>query len=306
MLAVNMIPAVWVPPAPVRELRALISHRQRLIGQQTRLKNQLRSLLHRQHLVPPGGQLFAAANRPWWLGLSLSPSEKLRLRQDLTLLDQLAPLIAEVEAELQCLSLAEPWAQDVPYLLQLPGIGLLTAMTILSAIGPIDRFPTAKKLVGYAGLGAKVHASGLTHRTGGITKQGRRELRRVLVEAAWTAVRYDQHWQNQFESLAQRIGRRRRKAIVAIARKLLVVIWHVLYHRRVDRQADPDRVVRYFLAWGRQARVFSRLGLKASAFARQQLDVLGIGQELSLITFSATYRLPPSSLPATDEPTSSA
>jgi transposase len=293
LLAVNMIPAVWVPPAPVRELRALISHRQRLIGQQTRLKNQLRSLLHRQHLVPPGGQLFAAANRPWWLGLSLSPSEKLRLRQDLTLLDQLAPLIAEVEAELNRLSLAEPWAQDVPYLLQLPGIGLLTAMTILSAIGQIDRFPTAKKLVGYAGLGAKVYASGLTHRTGGITKQGRRELRRVLVEAAWTAVRYDQHWQSQFESLAYRIGPE--KAIVAIARKLLVVIWHVLTAQVADRRAVPQQVARYFIHWGRQLRVKSTLGLKASEFARQQLDRLGIGQELEQVPYgTVTYRLPPS------------
>jgi transposase len=105
----------------------------------------------------------------------------------------------------------------VPYLLQLPGIGLITAMTILSAIGQIERFPTAKKLVGYAGLGAKVHPSGQTHRTGGITKQGRRELRRVLIEAAWTAVRYDQHWHEQFERLAYRIGAQ--KAIVAIARK---------------------------------------------------------------------------------------
>jgi len=293
LLAVNMIPAVWVPPAPVRELRALISHRQRLISQQTRLKNQLRSLLHRQHLVPPDGPLFGVANRPWWLGLSLSPSEKLRARQDLTLLDQLAPLIAEVEAELNRLSLAEPWAQDVPYLLQLPGIGLLTAMTILSAIGQIDRFPTAKKLVGYAGLGAKVHASGLTHRTGGITKQGRRELRRVLIEAAWTAVRYDQYWQSQFESLAYRIGPE--KAIVAIARKLLVVIWHVLTARVADRRAVPQQVARYFIHWGRQLRVKSTLGLKASEFARQQLDRLGIGQDLEQVPYSTfTYRLPPS------------
>ena len=112
-------------------------------------------------------------------------------------------------------------------------------------------------------------------------------------------VRFDPAWEEQFERLAQRIGRR--KAIVAIARKLLVVIWHVLYHRRVDRQADPERVVRYFLAWGRQAKAFARLGLKASEFARQQLDVLGIGQELpALITFGVTYRLPPSSLPVVE------
>jgi len=114
----------------------------------------------------------------------------------------------------------------------------MTAMTILSAIGEIERFPTAKKLVGYAGLGAKIHASGLSFRTGGITKQGRKELRWVLPEAAWTAVRYDQHWQQQFEQLTYRLGRE--KAIVAIARKLLVIIWPVLTARVADRRAVPQ------------------------------------------------------------------
>jgi transposase len=296
LLAVGMIPAIWVPPPHVRELRALIHHRQRLISQQTRIKNQLQSLLHRHHLVPPGGQLFSAANRPWWLGLSLTSSEKLRLRQDLILLDQLNPLITEVEDELNRLTLAEPWADQVPYLLQLPGIGLITAMTILSAIGQIDRFPTAKKLVGYAGLGAKAHSSGQTHRTGGITKQGRRELRRVLIEAAWTAVRYDQHWQQQFERLAYHIGRE--KAIVAIARKLLVVIWHVLTAKVADRRAEPQQVARYFIHWGRQLRVKTTLGIKASQFARQQLDRLGLGQELERVPYgTVTYCLPPATTP---------
>jgi transposase len=304
LLAVGMIPAVWVPPEPVRELRALISHRQRLIAQQTRIKNRLQSALHRHHLVPPGGKLFAAANRAWWLGLNLSASEKLRLRQDLILLDQLEPLISQVETEINRLSLADPWAEQTPYLLQLPGIGLLTAMTIQSAIGQIERFPTAKKLVGYAGLGAKVHASGQTHRTGGITKQGRKELRRVLIEAAWTAVRYDQHWKEQFEHLAYRIGRQ--KAIVAIARKLLVIIWHVLTAKVADRKAQPQQVARYFIGWGRQLRVKSTLGLKASQFARQMLDRLQLGQELERVPYGCvTYRLPPAApvqpadLPAT-------
>ena len=292
LLAVGMIPAVWVPPLHVRELRGLINHRQRLISQQTRLKNRLQSLLHRQHVLPPGGQLFAAANRAWWLGLSLSSSEKLRLRQDLILLDQLAPLITEVETEINRLSLAEPWAELTPYLLQLPGIGLLTAMTILSAIGDIRRFPSAKKLVGYAGLGAKIHASGQTHRTGGITKQGRKELRAILVEAAWIAIRYNQRWQEQFEHLAFRIGRQ--KAIVAIARKLLVVIWHVLSAKVADRKADPQQVARFFISWGRQLRVKTTVGLKASEFARQQLDRLELGQELERVAYgNVTYCLPP-------------
>lgn len=295
LLSVNLIPPVWVPAQPVRDLRALISHRQRLISQQTRSKNRLRSLLQRQHIISPGGELFSQSQRTWWSSLPLSASEKLRARHDLLILDQLGPLISEVEAELNRLSLAEPWAEQVPYLLQLPGIGLLSAMTILSAIGQIERFPSAKKLVGYAGLGAKIHASGQTHRTGGITKQGRKELRRVLIEAAWIAVRYDQHWQEQFEHLAYHIGRE--KAIVAIARKLLVVIWHVLSTKVADRKAEPQQVARFFIRWGRQLRVKSTMGLKASEFARQMLDRLELGQELERVPYGCvTYCLPPSAL----------
>ena len=96
-----------------------------------------------------------------------------------------------------------------------------------------------------------------------------------MVEAAWIAIRYDQKWKAQFDRLAHRIGRK--KAIVAIARKLLVVVWHTLSKKRVDRQADPIRVTKYFLAWARQAQSFKRLDLKAPAFARKQLDLLGIG-----------------------------
>ena len=283
LLLVNMIPAVWVPPTHVRELRALISHGQRLISQQTRTKNQLRSLLQRLHIVPTDGDLFAQASRPWWLKLELSSSEKLRMRQDLLILDHLSPLIQEVETEIERLSIAEPWAEQGPFLLQLPGIGLVTAMTILSAIADIRRFPSAKKLVGYAGLGAKVHSSGQTHRSGGMTKQGRKELRAVLIEAAWIAVRYNQGWREQFEALAFRIGRQ--KAIVAIARKLLVVSWHVLSAKVADRQAEPQQVARFFIRWGRQLRVKTTLGIKASEFARQQLDRLEVGQELQRVPY---------------------
>jgi transposase len=299
LLAAGLVPEVWVPPTHVRDLRALIAHRRRLISQQTQCKNRLQSVLHRNHIVPSDGKLYHPDNHNWWLKLELASGDKLRVRQELIMLQQLDTLITETTDELHRLSLSEPWREQLPYLIQLPGIGVLTAMYILSAVGDIARFASAKKLVGYSGLGARIHASGLTFRTGGITKQGRKELRTALIEAAWITVRFDPAWKAQFERLAQRIGRR--KAIVAIARKLLVVTWHVLYYRRVDRQADPERAVRYFLAWGRQAKVYSRLGLKASEFARQQLDVLGIGQELSRITFGAAYCLPPSSLPVSEQ-----
>jgi transposase len=78
----------------------------------------------------------------------------------------------------------DPWVKQVPFLVQLPGLGVLSAMRILAAIGEISRFPSAKHLVGYAGLGASVHQSGETNRGGRITKEGRSDLRGIMVEAA--------------------------------------------------------------------------------------------------------------------------
>ena len=83
-------------------------------------------------------------------------------------------------------------------------------------------------------------ASGQTYHTGPITKQGRRELRTVLVEAAWSAVAHHPFWKAQFERLVPSLGKG--KAIVAIARKLLVVVWHVLTQQDVS-EADRIRLV---------------------------------------------------------------
>jgi transposase len=230
LLRADKLPEVWVPPMHVRDLRALLSHRRRLVALQTTAKNRLHSVLHRLNLKPPGGDLFARKQREWWKELELSATERLRVEQDLATLEHIEPQIGQVDAELRRLSTSEQWADQVPYLVQLPGIGLLTAMTILGAIGDITRFGAAKQLVGYAGLGAGVHASGKTHRDKGITKQGRRDLRFVLVEAARVAVQTHPYWKREFGRLATRIGEH--KAVVAIARKLLTAVWHVLMARK--------------------------------------------------------------------------
>jgi transposase len=294
LLAAGLIPAVWVPPVEVRELRGLIAHRRRLINLRTQARNRLHSVLQRHNVIPPGSGLFAANQRTWWDTLALPSVEKLRVRQELAMLDHLEPQLAEVETELLRLSTTEPWAAQVPFLVQLPGVGVLTAMVLLSAIGEIDRFAHAKQLVGYSGLGASVHASGQTHRTGGITKQGRRELRGAMVEAAWAAVEHAPHWKEQFERLAVRIGKR--KAIVAIARKLLVVVWHVLAEHQADRHGEAELVARKFMNWGTQHRTATRQGLSRAAFVRKQLDHIGGGLDLQAFKYGGqSYVLPPSS-----------
>jgi hypothetical protein len=214
--------------------------------------------------------------------LELSLTERLRVGQDLATLDHLAPQLAAVEAQLHRLSTSAPWAEQVPYLVQLPGIGLISTMIVLSAIGDSTRFGTASQLVGYAGLSAGVHDSGQTHRTGRITKEGRRELRAILVEAAHTAARTSPYWRQEFARLARRIGDK--KAIVALARKLLVVIWHVLMGQTADERADAERVAFKLMVWAWKLTDEQRGGLSSRQFIRAHLIRLGLGHDLRHIT----------------------
>jgi hypothetical protein len=123
-------------------------------------------------------------------------------------------------------------------------------------------------------LGGRIHASGQVFRQGSITKRGRPELRFVLVEAAWAATRSSPVWRQRFARLEARIGRL--KAIVAIARKLLVVIWHVLTKQEPDQHADVATVTRSFQRWGQRHRLARQQGTTAQAFAQAQLAQVGL------------------------------
>lgn len=290
LLAANLIPAVWVPPTEVRELRALVAHRKRLVQQRTQAGNRLHGVLHRHNLILPAGKPFAAHQRDWWLRLDLPPSEKLRVQQDLSLLQSLEELVKEVEAELGRLSTCELWVKQVPFLVQLPGLGVLSVMSVLAAIGEITRFPSAKHLVGYAGLGESRHDSGETHRGGHITKEGRSDLRGVMVEAAWVAVEHHPHWKAQFERLGTRIGKQ--KAIVAIARKLLVTIWHVLTEQEADINAHVEAVARKLMNWIAHTGTTSGKKRDRLLLLYEQLDRLGLSEEVEQVEYyGSTYRL---------------
>jgi hypothetical protein len=196
-------------------------------------------------------------------------------------------------------ALGESAAKDerIPLLIQLPGIGLLTAITVLAAIGDIRRFPDADHLVGYAGLGASVHESGGVRNTGHITKHGRRDLRRVLVDAANHAVQDHPFWKTELARLQPRLGRSR--TVVRIARQLLLAVWHVLAREVADRHADAGTVAGSLLNTAYRMRVANLPGgMSAKQWVRHELDRLGIGRELSEIPWTSKKRikLPPSSL----------
>jgi transposase len=272
--AAGMLTGVWIPPHEVRDLRSLIARREKMVRLSTMAKNRLHSSLHRNHLIAPESP-FAPEQRTWWESLPLSETEQFLVRADLDMLEFAQKQVGQVE---DCLKQESAGDERMPLLVQLPGVAMLTAITILAAIGDITRFPNAKKLVGYAGLGT------------------RRDLRRAMVNAANHAVEHHVHWKKELERMESHLGRS--KAIVAIARKLLVAVWHVLNEQVADRFANPRDVANSFFRYAYKVGVHNLPeGQSALSFTRDQLDRLKLGQDLLVVPVGAKkHKLPPSKL----------
>jgi len=217
----------------------------------------------------------------WWdAQKNISPLEKLQIRQELVLLQEVEKLKGVVDEELERQSTGAVWGKQALQLMQLPGVGFVVAMTVLSAIGDISRFESARKLLGYAGIGAGVHDSGKTHKEKKITKKGRKELRWAMVEAAWRAVRSSPFWKEQYEKYLRRL-RKPNQAIVVIARKLLIAIWHVLSKEETDIHASEEDLAykMLLLSWSLSDEV--RQGLSYKQFAKYALLKLGVETDIT-------------------------
>ena len=280
LLIADIVPEVWVPPVEVRELRGMISYRNRLVKTSTMIRNRLQSLIHRHNLTAAGVPKGMLRDKAWWEAQKVSALEKIQIRQELAMLDEMEKHKGEVDGELGRQSLGEVWGKQAMRLLQLPGFGVIVTMTVLSAIGDASRFESAKKLVGYSGLGAGVHDSGKEHIEKRITKSGRKELRWALVEAAWRATRISPYWKEQYEKYLRRM-RKPNQAIVVIARKLLVVVWHVLTKEEMDeRVSEEDLAYKMLvLAWDLDESV--RMGLTYKQFAKYALMKLGVEKDIT-------------------------
>src|SRR5215472_3748973 len=157
-------------------------------------------------------------------------------------------------------------------------------------LGRSPVFPQPSNGRGYAGLGESRHQSGETNRGGRISKEGRSDLRGVMVEAAWVVVEHHPHWKAQFERLSRRIGKQ--KAIVAIARKLLVAVWHVLAQQEADTNAQVEAVTRKLLNWISHAGATPGKKRNRLLLLYQYLDQLGLSEEVEEVkSHGAIYRL---------------
>jgi transposase len=277
LLVGGIVPEVWVPPMHVRELRAFISYRARLVTTATMIRNRLQSLLHKHNLMLSENGLLDAA---WWQRQSISRLERIQIEQELSLLQEVEKRKVSVDQELELQSTGSTWGKQALRLMQLPGVGYIVAMTVLAAIGDISRFENAKQLVGYAGIGAGVHDSGKTHKEKKITKKGRRELRWAMVEAAWRAVRMSPFWKAEYEKHLQRM-RQPNQAIVVIARKLLIAMWHVLSKEETDIHASEEDLAYKMLLLSWSLKEDTRRGLTYKEFAKYALMKLGVESDIT-------------------------
>jgi transposase len=293
LLAANLVPTVWVPPKHVRELRQFISQRRKLANMHTQIVNRMHSVAHRHHLNHPKGKDFQPKNTLWQQDGSLSRLEKMQLELDMATRAHLEEQREKMTRELARMSHEEPWASNMLYLIQVPGCGVVTGMTILAAIGDITRFETPKALASYSGLTPGLEQSGVKLRGKGITKEGRRDLRWAMVEVAWRAVRSDPHWKKYFDGLKKRMHTN--QVIVAIARHLLTVVWSVLTNHEPYRHFSPERIAYKYLIWAWALHAEERQGMTRPQFARYYLMRLGIGNELKRVALNPEfpYKLAP-------------
>jgi transposase len=222
--AAGFLPEVWVADEGTMNRRRQIAERMGVLEQVVRTKGRIQAVLHSNLIPTYKGHLFGKAGRKWLDGLPLPDEERAMLGRLGTELERISAQLAALDKVLAQQALDDPRARR---LMTIPGISSVVAATVLASIGDVSRFPTAQKLSSYFGLTPKVRQSGdQPARHGRISKQGNSDARKMLVEAAWSAKTAPGPLRAFFIRVQNKRGAA--AAAVATARKLAVMIWHVL------------------------------------------------------------------------------
>jgi transposase len=231
--AIGQLPTVAMPDPPTRQRRMLIAFRQELVGRRVACQNRIRALFAAVGLSTPRGHrawteagLLAIEGHARPLA-DCSTEELWRGMLHLVLAEYRALVAQITEAEKRLDTLAE--ADAATKLLEtIPGVGRRTAEAVAAHLGDAKRFASAKQVGAFAGLVPSQYQSGVTDRRGKITRRGPALLRKLLVECAWAMLRYNPWAQKVYKSLTGGGQARKKPAVVALARKLLVRCWAML------------------------------------------------------------------------------
>lgn len=239
----DQLEPVHMPDRATREHRSLIKYRKTLDQRIGRIKNTIRSLFANRGIkIPRGskawysGQKELAAHRRPLADCSMEELWRGQLDLELAQLDALQAQLAGVEKRLEEIAKQDERIRRVQ---TIPGVGRKTAEVLVTALDDVDRFQNTREVSSYLGLVPRQHQSGETDRNGRITKRGSSLVRTILLECAWAALRYNPWARAVFERIAGGQKNRRKKAAVALARKIAVVAWSMLKH---GTDWDPTRL----------------------------------------------------------------
>ena len=225
LLRINQIPLAYVPPQDYQQLRDVTRHRARLARQAAMAKTQLRSLLAVHNLGPLPFSALGVRACAWFAAQEFGAAGNWVRDELLLRLDHYRRQLALLDKRLEQLHRQVP---QVEAIIDIPGVGLYTALLIIGELGEVHRFRTARQVGSYAGLTSRVHQSGDHCYRGSITRQGSPWLRWILVEAAIKAARDDPRLKNFYLRVRKRSGVK--IARVAVARKLAEISWKRLIH----------------------------------------------------------------------------
>ncbi|AUX47555.1 uncharacterized protein SOCE26_099710 [Sorangium cellulosum] len=236
LLRADYLPRVWQPDQGTQARRRLMSRRASLVADRTRVKNRIHAVLLQRLLRSPFDELFGKKGRAWLEALELDGAGRAALDSELRLLGQVESELARLDEQLAIEGYDEP---RVRLLMTLPGVDVAVAQTLVAALGDIHRFRSPDHAASYLGLVPSTYQSGDPEHVyhGRITKQGKGQARWMLVQAAQHVGTHPGPLGNFFRRLTKR--KNRNVAVVATARKLVTIAYHMLKNNEPYRYAVP-------------------------------------------------------------------
>lgn len=222
---------IHVPDEELEDARQILRRRVQVVKDRTRVKNRIRQLLNLFGIKQEGlDSCWSRKFLTWLRGLEF-PGKMARFTLDshLDQLEQLRLQILVLNRHMRHLSRSPRFAGDYDLLIGIPGIGTITAMTLLTELGDLGRFKSLDELCSYVGLVPDTSSSAETERNLGITKRGNSFIRRVLVECSWMIIRRDPAMAQAYANYCKRMSAKR--AVIRIAKKLLSRIRYVLKNK---------------------------------------------------------------------------
>ena len=234
LLYLDEVPPVYVPSAEVRSWRSMIEHRQKLIGERTRIKNGLRALLRSHGIVGPKS-LWSKKGQTW-LRQQEFPTKSDALQRDILLerLQVFQEMVRRVEKALE--EIASGHA-GVKLLRDIPGIGIRTAEAVMAYVDDPHRFGNSKSIGSYFGIVPSQDQSAGKNHLGRISRQGPPTVRKLLTEASWQAIRRSEQIRAYYERIKRGDPERNKIALVATAHYLLRVMLAMLKTGEVWRSS---------------------------------------------------------------------